>query len=301
MFIVNKHNIKGNHMQEQYVDIKGYEGSYQISNLGNVKSLPNSKRNSEKILSPDIKKETHTSYYRVALSKNGEVTRYQVHRLVASAFIPNHENKPFVNHIDNDGTNNSVTNLEWCTHSENMIHAQKQGRLFETQSKAGTQNKINYHMKVVSEVNQLIGNTFGDLLVLGCNQDAFDKHGKHLVFCECMKCGQSVTIPYTSLRDNKQKQCKGCSIRDANDLVTQETVERLKDTIISNWVVSDKYRTVRPMTTGDKKPGRITFVQCTCATCGFNTVTIKLRSLETKAYLPRCIVCDNDHTQNLHE
>lgn len=290
-------------MTEQYVNIKGYEDLYQVSNFGNVKSLPNSKRNSEKLLSPDIKKATHTSYYRVTLSKNGEVTRHQVHRLVAQAFIPNPENKPFINHIDNNGTNNSVNNLEWCTHSENMLHAQKQGRLFESQSKAGLQNKINYYQKVTFEVDQLIGNTFGELLVLSYNQEAFDKHGKHLVFCECMKCGQSLTVPYTSLRDNKQKQCKGCSIREANDIVTQERVNRLSGTVVDNWKVSDNYITVRPNSDGPKKPGRITFIQCVCNTCGFNTVTVKLTSLENKAYLPRCIVCDNDHTLNktLHE
>ena len=107
-------------MSEIYKDIKGYENEYQVSNLGNVKSL---KRNI--ILKPDI----NDNYKRVTLCQNGETKRISVHRLVATAFINNPLNKPHINHIDNNPNNNDVNNLEWCTHSENMIHAHNQGRL----------------------------------------------------------------------------------------------------------------------------------------------------------------------------
>jgi len=66
-------------------------------------------------------------YYYVCLSKNGKVRKFKVNRLVAQAFIPNPDNKPFVNHIDGDKLNNNVNNLEWCTQSENMLHAYKYG------------------------------------------------------------------------------------------------------------------------------------------------------------------------------
>lgn len=102
-------------------DIQGYEGEYLISSLGTVTSL---KRNIT--LKEDI---AVSGYRRVTLSSEGNTKRYLVHRLVAQTFIPNPENKPHINHIDNDPNNNSVDNLEWCTHSENMIHAHKQGRL----------------------------------------------------------------------------------------------------------------------------------------------------------------------------
>ena len=113
---------------EIWKDIEGYENKYQISNLGNVKSLETwtgdkyIKR--EKILKNMV---YGNGYYYVCLSKNGKVKKYKVNRLVAQAFIPNPENKPFTNHIDGDKLNNNVDNLEWCTQSENMKHASKMG------------------------------------------------------------------------------------------------------------------------------------------------------------------------------
>ncbi len=113
---------------EIWKDIEGYEGKYQISNFGNVKSLETwtgdkyIKR--EKILKNVV---YGNGYYYVCLSKKGEVKKHKVNRLVAQAFIPNPENKPFTNHIDGDKLNNNVNNLEWCTQSENMKHASKIG------------------------------------------------------------------------------------------------------------------------------------------------------------------------------
>ena len=119
-----------------FKDILGYEGIYQISNTGVVKRLTHTGKSyqgksylKEHILKQEIVKRNHTSYARVSLSKEGKVTRYSVHRLVGLHFIDNPENKPQINHIDNNGLNNNYTNLEWTTHSENMIHASKQGRL----------------------------------------------------------------------------------------------------------------------------------------------------------------------------
>lgn len=116
---------------EIFKDIYGFEGLYQVSNFGNIKSLPKSGGNAykEKLLKKEKIKEKHTTYERVTLSKDGKTARYSVHRLVAKAFIENTLDKPHINHIDNNGENNNVYNLEWCTHSENMIHAYKQGRL----------------------------------------------------------------------------------------------------------------------------------------------------------------------------
>lgn len=115
---------------EMFTDVKGFEGLYLISNCGNVKSLPKGDGNGgrTRILKPEINARKTISYKRVTLSKEGKVYRFQVHRLVAEAFIANPDNKPFVNHIDNDGTNNHVSNLEWVTHSENMEHSSRQGR-----------------------------------------------------------------------------------------------------------------------------------------------------------------------------
>ena len=103
-------------MKEIWKDIEGYEGLYQISNYGKIKSFH---KNKILILNNSIDR---YGYYFIRLSKNGESKRFAVHRLVCFAFIPNKENKPYVNHKDGNPKNNNVNNLEWCTPSENMFH-----------------------------------------------------------------------------------------------------------------------------------------------------------------------------------
>lgn len=118
-------------IKEEWKDIKNYEGLYQVSNLGNVKSLERNKSNGkglvkidEKILTQNI---TNWGYCKVALYKNGARKYYKVHRLVAEAFIPNPNNKEQINHIDGNKLNNNVNNLEWNTRIENMNHARING------------------------------------------------------------------------------------------------------------------------------------------------------------------------------
>ena len=94
---------------EIWKDIKGYEGLYLISNLGNIKSLHNYRRGN--IIKPKLKK----GYYQVGLRKNNIRKWYAVHRLVALTFIPNPNNLPCVNHKDENKLNNNINNLEWCT------------------------------------------------------------------------------------------------------------------------------------------------------------------------------------------
>ena len=101
---------------EIWKDIKGYEGLYQISNKGRVKSLGNNKTRKEKILSPKPKS---NGYIEVKLCKKGEKPKpFLVHRLVAEHFLPNPDNLPVVNHKIDDfkhRSDNRVENLEWCT------------------------------------------------------------------------------------------------------------------------------------------------------------------------------------------
>lgn len=112
-------------MKEIFKDIDGTGGQYQVSNLGRVKSLKHSKRNREDIILKPIV--DHKGYYYINIYINGKHSTPRIHRLVAKAFIPNLENKPQINHIDGDKSNNSINNLEWVTNQENQIHAYKIG------------------------------------------------------------------------------------------------------------------------------------------------------------------------------
>jgi hypothetical protein len=113
-------------MKEIWKDIAGYEGFYQVSNYGRVKSLKRtviSKKGQrsevdEKILKP-VWRCRNADYSAVHLCRNSKMTTASVHRLVAIAFIPNPNNLPFINHKDENPRNNHVSNLEWCDLSYN--------------------------------------------------------------------------------------------------------------------------------------------------------------------------------------
>lgn len=116
---------------EIWKDILGYEGYYQISSYGRIKSVErkvvkkmfgNTRIVKSKICTVLYSKQ---GYCRVRLSKEGKNIKYLIHRLVALAFIPNPENKPQVNHKDGNKSKNHKNNLEWATRSENMQHASK--------------------------------------------------------------------------------------------------------------------------------------------------------------------------------
>lgn len=107
-------------MEEIWKDIEGYEGYYQVSNLGRVRSLDHIDCRGRHIKGKTTKQlKDKDGYYYVQLNKNGVQTKKKVHRLVAIAFIPNPENKREVSHLDETKTNNQVSNLEWATSKEN--------------------------------------------------------------------------------------------------------------------------------------------------------------------------------------
>lgn len=118
----------------KWVDIKGYEGLYQVNQDGEVYS-----KQTNRVLKQFYRGKRPDNKYRVVdLKKNGDRKTVSVHRIVAQAFIPNPDNLPCVNHKDGDKNNNCVENLEWCTYSENNNHAIKNGL---KKYKSGTKNK----------------------------------------------------------------------------------------------------------------------------------------------------------------
>lgn len=193
--------------------IKGYEGLYEVSNLGRVKSLPkgNGNGNRERILKNEICVKNHTSYNRVSFSKNGVVKRFLVHRLVAIAFIPNLYNKPAINHIDNNGLNNSIDNLEWVTLSENMIHSAKQGRQ-DLPRKLGGINSGAIKTKIaIEDGSEYIGKVFGELTVIRHFLDTSLQKPRYRYECEC-SCGEITTKAKHKLLYSMQ-MCKKCAYK----------------------------------------------------------------------------------------
>ncbi len=106
--------------KEIWKDIPGYEGEYQISNRGRLKSFMRNKLGEIRSV-----KNRHGLYQTIPLCVCQKKKTVRIHRLVAEAFIPNPENKPTVNHKDLDKQNNYASNLEWATYKENINHAIK--------------------------------------------------------------------------------------------------------------------------------------------------------------------------------
>ena len=174
---------------EVWKDIEGYEGLYQVSTCGNVKSLPKVRRNGtgtyiqkERLLKPS---NTSTGYKKVELYKDGKRKSFKVHRLVAIAFIPNPDNKPEVNHIDGNKINNNIDNLEWVTSSENTIHAYETGsspnkkeldeiRIIELYNKGTSKEEIS---RMFDVSNVVIARILKENdIKLRTKSEAFDKH-----------------------------------------------------------------------------------------------------------------------------
>ena len=134
-------------IEEIFKDIAGFEGLYQVSNLGRVKTLKSGK----------IKATGNCrGYLYVTLSKNSIYKSYSVHRLVAQAFLENPDNLPQVNHIDQNKQNNKVSNLEWCDNQYNQrysnakkIGAYKDGKLIKEYDAIVDVKQDGFHLRSV--------------------------------------------------------------------------------------------------------------------------------------------------------
>lgn len=124
---------------EEWKPIIGYEGLYEISNLGNVRSMERRVNVAHKgfkgtrlLKSKIMKPYNYFGYFGVALCKNKKYKQLLIHRLVAQAFIPNPDNLPCVNHIDENKQNNCVENLEWCTYAYNDNYGNRNKKISES-------------------------------------------------------------------------------------------------------------------------------------------------------------------------
>ena len=128
------HTEGENNRIEIWKDKKDYEGLYQASNLGRMRSLDrwvSSKNGSMQFIKGRILKlfNNNQGYLHVVLSKNNKVKAYLVHRIIAETFLPNTDNLPCVNHKDEDKTNNRVENLEWCDAKYNSNYGTRNERM----------------------------------------------------------------------------------------------------------------------------------------------------------------------------
>lgn len=124
---------------EIWKPVSGFEGLYEVSNIGRVRSLTRYK----KVIKPHI---INTGYYQYQLWHKGKYRVAFAHRLVAQAFVPNPDNKPYVNHKDENKLNNSFDNLEWVTHVENCRY----GTAIERRTK-----HLDYSKRRVNNANQI--------------------------------------------------------------------------------------------------------------------------------------------------
>jgi hypothetical protein len=145
-------------MKEIWKPIKGYEGRYEVSNLGRVKSLDRKSKNKatpEMIVKGRLIKDCNTNGYRtLRLSLRNVPKMFYVHRLVCSAFVENPNNKKTVNHIDGDKTNNHYSNLEWTSLAENIRHANKAGLRININRKTGKQLTKKQALELIELLNK---------------------------------------------------------------------------------------------------------------------------------------------------
>lgn len=148
-------------MKEQWKDIENYP-NYQVSNLGNIRN-----RLTGKFKKPSMSKD---GYLVVHLWKKDKMKTFKIHRLVATTFIPNSENKRTVNHINGCKTDNYVSNLEWNTDSENVKHAFQTGLNFHSDKSGNLKQKVR-----CIETGQVFESQLSASEYFGCNHGSIQQ------------------------------------------------------------------------------------------------------------------------------
>lgn len=183
-------------MEEIWKDVVGYEGLYQVSNLGRVKSLFRiiTQNNGQGVIYKRSVKErilkqflNHMGYYVVMLAKDGVNKTLRVSRLVGMAFLPNPENKPEIDHIDGNPQNNNVNNLQWCTHKENSNNPVRKKRLSTSLKGKKTRLGIPYSQEAKEMFSKL------HIRLRGRKVDQYTKEGVFIQSFDCMQNAQKAT------------------------------------------------------------------------------------------------------------
>lgn len=173
----------------QYIDFP-----YLVSRQGQVFREGSNKP----LLGEDVK-----GYRRVSLSNKGKLTRVSVHRMVAECYLPNPLNKPYINHIDHNRSNNDVSNLEWCTHSENMIHCHRHNRCSNTLATNAsiTANAIRTEEAFIK--------SFGDSFIKRETLNKGNGNRTYITF-SCHRCTNTHRIRTDSTLASKEGLCSAC-------------------------------------------------------------------------------------------
>ena len=196
-------------MQEIFKPVSNYEGLYEVSNLGNVVSLPKGDGNGNR--KRLLKVDSSSKYSRVTLCKEGRTQRLSVHRMVALEFIPNPLDKSFINHKGLDKLNNRASNLEWVTASENIQHAYENGVMSGIQVSA----KVRRATAFTNNANigiELYGHNFIRVFPKYPSKDSNKARWYIEFYCE--QCASVLNLR-TDNRRLGDKLCKPCS-KDLN-------------------------------------------------------------------------------------
>lgn len=211
---------------EIWKTIRNYEGLYEISSSGRVKSLPKYNRTTEKILEIQNRSNKKSSYKSICLTKEKKKKTFSIHRLVAEAFIPFiDKNKIFINHIDGNKQNNNKDNLEWATPSENNLHAYKYLGL-SRENKGLEKSRLLRRKKSENKIIDFLDKRFISFRYQ--NVDNKKSKTKTIISLRCNRCGEICECVASWKTLNKTGGvCKKCSniIKGENISITKKRMK----------------------------------------------------------------------------
>ena len=185
---------------EVWRPVVGYEGFYEISTFGRIKSLPRTTPGGIR----KIYINKHNGYCYICLSKNGERTQYRVHRLVMNAFVGECSDKQ-INHINGDKTDNRLKNLEYCTASENLIHAFRHNLVNKTWSKKVINLDTGIVFESATEAAESVGCHKANSVIRACKGVRSHYRNAHFAYYDDYLTGN---IPaFKGIRKKKSSEC----------------------------------------------------------------------------------------------